>query len=362
MDQQKIRVVHYVNQFFGQEGGEEKADMSFLVKKGPVGPGIALQNILDDRAKIVATLICGDNYFAENVAKASEEGLKMVLPYRPDLFIAGPAFEAGRYGIACGAICKVIQERLRIPAITGMYEENPGVDLYRRYLYICKTEHSAVKMIDNLKSMVHLAFQLLTVDKASNLVSGERIGTPFEAGYFPRGILKNGYTEKTAAERALDMMIAKVLKKDFQSEVMIPDFEEIPPPPPIKDANSCEIALISDGGLVPKGNPHRFSGRGNQALAMYEVDQYFPKKGKDSEHEIAHTGYFPNEVLEDFNRLVPVEILRDLEEEGVIRKLHPIFYSTSGNGTSSKRCREMGEEIGMELKKRGVDAAILTST
>ena len=66
MAEKKLRVVHYLNQFFGQIGGEEKATTGFMVKEGPVGPGLALQKELGDRAEIVATVICGDDYFAGN--------------------------------------------------------------------------------------------------------------------------------------------------------------------------------------------------------------------------------------------------------------------------------------------------------
>ena len=34
--------------------------------------------------------------------------IEMVKKYEPDLFIAGPAFNAGRYGVACGTIAKAI--------------------------------------------------------------------------------------------------------------------------------------------------------------------------------------------------------------------------------------------------------------
>ena len=36
---EKIRVVHYLNQFFAQIGGEEKADIGPGFKEGPIGPG-----------------------------------------------------------------------------------------------------------------------------------------------------------------------------------------------------------------------------------------------------------------------------------------------------------------------------------
>ncbi|RLC63667.1 MAG: glycine/betaine/sarcosine/D-proline family reductase selenoprotein B, partial [Chloroflexi bacterium] len=91
MSEKRLRVVHYLNQFFGQVGAEDKADVGFIVKEGPVGPGLALQNELGDRAEVVATIICGDNYFSRNPDQAGEEGVKLVEPYQPDLFFAGPA-------------------------------------------------------------------------------------------------------------------------------------------------------------------------------------------------------------------------------------------------------------------------------
>ena len=42
------KVVHYINQFYAQIGGEEHADQVPLLKKGPVGPGLALQKALED--------------------------------------------------------------------------------------------------------------------------------------------------------------------------------------------------------------------------------------------------------------------------------------------------------------------------
>ena len=49
----------------------------------------------------------------------------------PTSLVAGPAFNAGRYGLACGAVCAAVTEQLGIPAITGLYPEAPAVDVYR---------------------------------------------------------------------------------------------------------------------------------------------------------------------------------------------------------------------------------------
>ena len=293
MNQKDLRIVHYLNQFFGQEGREEKADLRFLVKEGPVGPGLALQSALGERGRVVATIVCGDNYFAENIEEASEEAVKLITLFKPDLIFAGPAFEAGRYGIACGAICKIVQEKLDIPAVTGMFETNPGVDLYRRHVYICKTGRSTLRLAQSLADMVNLAMKLISPEKGSTLVSGENIGRPSEDGYFLRGIMKNEYTPKTAAERGVDLLLAKLQGRPFQTEVELPKFESIQPPPPIrKEMGSSQIALISDGGLVPKGNPHGLKGRGNLVWAAYGIESFLPEDFSPSNYEVAHTGYY----------------------------------------------------------------------
>ena len=70
----KIKVVHYINQFFAQIGGEEKADYPAEIRVGEVvGPGLALTQNFKDEAEIIATVICGDSYFNENLEKAKAD-------------------------------------------------------------------------------------------------------------------------------------------------------------------------------------------------------------------------------------------------------------------------------------------------
>ncbi len=353
----KLRVVHYLNQFFGQIGGEEKATTGFMVKEGPVGPGLALQKELGNRAEIVATVICGDDHFAVNPEQCAEEGLKLVSSHQPDLFFAGPAFAAGRYSIACGSMCKAVGGELGIPAVTGMHEEVPGMELYRKYAFICKTPNIARGMPEVIRNMVRLAFRLISGEKEMRLLTRENLPKPEEYNYFSRNLLRNEYCDKTIAERSVEKLLAKLQGKPFESEVTPPKFERVAPPASIKDLSKCEIALISDGGLVPKGNPDGLARRSNLKWGSYDIEALF------REYEVAHAGYFNDHVLERPDRLVPVDVMRDLAKEGKIGKLHRTFFSTSGCTTVSKRCGEMGEEMGAVIKKGGiVGAAILTST
>ncbi|MCC7106668.1 MAG: glycine/betaine/sarcosine/D-proline family reductase selenoprotein B, partial [Chloroflexi bacterium] len=196
-----IRVAHYVNQFFGGVGGEKEADLRPRTVEGPVGAGRALQSALGDRGEVVVTVICGDNYVAENTAQASEEVVELLSPYRVDVVIAGPAFASGRYGIACGAVCRAVQEKLRIPAVTGMHELNPGVDLCSRRVYIVRTEETVAGMAGALSGLVKIA---------SRLAAGQSLGSPAEEGYFSRGMLVNVLAEETGAERVVAMLLAKL--------------------------------------------------------------------------------------------------------------------------------------------------------
>ena len=248
MESKKLRVVHYVNQFFGGIGGEDKANVGPKIIDGPTGPGRAIQAALGERGQVVATVICGDNYFAENLEKACAEMIEMMRPLNPDVLIAGPAFEAGRYGVACGAICTAAKEKLGIPVVTGMYEENPGVDLYHKEVLIVRTGNSVRTMTESVGRMVALALKL---------AAGEPAGKPSEDGYVPRGIIVNETSENTGAERVVAMLLAKVQGSPFVSEVSQPKYEPVAPAPPIKDISRAVIALVTDGGLVPKGNPDR---------------------------------------------------------------------------------------------------------
>jgi glycine reductase len=66
-----LRIVCFVNQFFGQLGGEDKAGVGPQAVEGAVGAARAVQQALGDAGAVVATVICGDNYAAEQPERAS---------------------------------------------------------------------------------------------------------------------------------------------------------------------------------------------------------------------------------------------------------------------------------------------------
>jgi len=347
----KIRIVHYINQFFAGIGGEEKADIKPELREGVVGPGLALNAQFKGEAEIVATIICGDSYFNENLDAAKTEIMEMIKAHNPDLFIAGPAFNAGRYGVACGTICKAVKESLNIPVVTAMYIENPGADMFKKDLYIVETGNSAAGMRTAAPALATFGLKL---------AKGEEIGGPTQEGYIPRGIRKNIFREDRGSKRAVDMLMKKLKGEAFVTEYPMPDFDNVTPSPAIKDMSKAKIALVTSGGIVPKGNPDHIESSSASKYGKYDISGVSDLT--EDTYETAHGGYDPVYANADSDRVLPVDVLRDLEKEGVIGELYKYFYSTTGNGTSVGNSKAYAAKFSQELVADGVDAVILTST
>ncbi len=105
-----MRVVHFINQFFAGFGGEEQADTPYGVFEGQKGPAAALQKELPADATVIATMYCGDNFASEHEDAFLAGALKTLEELKPDVIVAGPAFNAGRYGMACGTVSSVATE------------------------------------------------------------------------------------------------------------------------------------------------------------------------------------------------------------------------------------------------------------
>lgn len=257
-----MRVVHYLNQFFGGIGGEDKADTEPQAQNGAAGPGRLLEQVLGDDIQVVRTIVCGDNYAAENVDALTAFVIQDAKEAQADLFIADPCFEAGRYGVAAAGLCVAVSAEIGIPAVTGMALENPGVDLHRQSLFIIDSGKDASAMRDVLTKMSAMAHKL---------ADGQEIGAPWDEGYIPRGILKDTFVEQTAAERLVDMLHAKVKGEHFESELPAPSFPDIAAPAPVADMSKARVAIVTDGGLVPKGNPDNISAWAATNWGAYDI-------------------------------------------------------------------------------------------
>jgi len=348
---EKIRVIHYLNQFFAQIGGEDKADVGPEIRDGVIGPGRALQHALGDNGEVIATAFCGDNYFAERQDETIDELIRRMAVYKPDLLVAGPAFESGRYGSACGAICDAAQQRLKIAVVAGMDGDNVGASLYRKKIYIVNSGTTIARMTPTLQRMAALGIKL---------AQRRSIGKPEDEGYLPRGIKRNVFAAKPPAERAVDMLLAKLCGEAFHSEIAPPKFAGSKPAAPLRDLKSAVIALVTDGGLVPEGNPDRIEpGRPTRFTTIPIVGVTTLDANK---YDAVHSGYDTAIANRDPNRLVPLDTMRDLERDGTIGKLHDFVHSTGGAHAAVENATRIGKEIAGQLKTAGVTGVILTST
>lgn len=346
----KFKVLYYVNQFFGQIGGEEKAGIEPIFKRGTVGPALGFNSLLGESGEVIGTLICGDNYFNENKEEALNYILKVAKEENPDIVVAGPAFNAGRYGMACAGVANGIVDELNIPVITGMYTENPGVDACKSKALVVSVGNSAAGMRKALPIMVRLSIKLM---------KNEVIGPPEEEGYIPQGKRLTVLSDKRGSQRAVEMLLARLNNKDFETELPMPIFDSVNPAAAIKDISKATIALVTSGGIVPLGNPDRIQSASAQKWGKYDVSELSALKGK---YCTIHGGYDPVYANEIPDRVAPLDILKEYEKEGIIGSVFNYMYATTGTGTSVRNAMNFGKEIGKELKEAGVDGVILTST
>lgn len=341
------RVLYYLNQFFGQIGGEEKADIGPEYREGGVGPSAAFSNMIED-GELVGTIICGDNYINENREEALDFLEKAYQDLEPDILVAGPAFNAGRYGVACAIACKFFNEK-GVDCISGMYEENPGLDQVKKYAYTVKTGNSAASMRDALPAMAEIA---------GKLIQGKDLDPSID-DYFPQGQRRTILVDKIGSERAIDMLMKRLQGLEIETELPMPVFDSVDPAPAIKDLSEATIALVTSGGIVPKGNPDRIQSASAQIWGKYDVEGLDKLAG---DFCTIHGGYDPVYANEKPDRVAPLDLLKKMEKEGKIGKVYKYFYTTTGTGTSVANAKKFGKEIGKELKEAGVDGVILTST
>ncbi len=346
------KAILYLNQFFGQIGGEDKADFAPVIEEGLIGPAAELNKKLEN-AEVTHTIICGDNFMGSKQDEAVETILNFLEDKEFDIFFAGPAFQAGRYGNACGVICKAVKEKFGVPVVSSMHIENPGVEMFRKDVYIFQGGHSAAKMRKDVKTMATFGDKIL---------SGEKLLPAEEEGYFPRGIRHQVWLEskKPASDRVVEMLVKKLNGEEFETELPIPKADRVPIASPVKDLSKATIAIVNTGGIVPVDNPDRIQSASATRWGKYDVSNMERLKG--GEFKTIHAGFDPAAADANPNVIVPLDALRAYEKEGKIGKVHEYFYTTVGTGTTQAEAARMGKEIVEHLKEANVDGVIMVST
>ena len=348
-----MKAIHYINQFFAGIGGEEMADQTPVFHDKLIGCSMMLNAMCKPDIEVTNTIVCGDNYITNHTEEALKEIFAFLDTKEFGIFFAGPAFMAGRYGVGCGIICKAVSERYHVPVITSMNEENPGVEEYKAAAYIFKGGRKATFMKQDVTPMA--AF-------AKKIAKGEKLLPAAQEGYFPRGIRMEIPQPDgiMAADRVIDMLLKKINGEPFQTELIIPSMEKIPPAAPVKDLSKATIALVSSSGVVPVDNPDRIQSASAQKWGKYNIaDRDNLPEGV---YKTIHAGFDPAAMCAVPDRGIPLDAMRYFEKQGKIGKVYDWFYVTVGTGTTQAFAAKFGREIAKELHDAGVDAVILTST
>ncbi len=340
------RIVHYLNQFFAGIGGEDSAGTGPAHRDGPVGPGTRLAQLLGPDYEIVTTVYCGDDY-ATTTAGAVQDILALISKARPDVVIAGPAFTSGRYGLACARVAAAAHEA-GLRAIACMHTDNPGLDEAGAAAVVAsgETGRTMKETLDTLAAAVAKVAAGEVVTRADGRV-----------GKVPR---LNRLDKRNSAERAVDLVLARLGGDRKATEVPLPRFDQVTPAAPLEDPSKALVAILTEGGLVPDENPDGLeSARATKWLR-------YPLEGLDfmapGDYRSVHGGFSTVWANEDPNRILPLDVARQLEGEGAIGQLHKEYMVTAGNGTSVANARRFGVEWVGELRKLGVQAALLTAT
>jgi glycine reductase len=342
-----------LNQFFAGMGGEEKAGQEALFLPHAVGVGSVIENALKAHGVEYATIVCGDNYFHEAEPEALRAIGLSIDEFRPDLFLAGPAFNAGRYGLACAKLCSWVRDNWRIPAITGMDENNPGTQEIGRHVFVVQTGASTASMAETLKRYSLLIEKLLAQDAAAVANFRAEHCLPIPRRFTVK-------TDKPDYVRAADLLLSKLSGQPYTSEIPRIESEAHAITNLTGVLSDATVALVTEGGLVPKGNPDRLeSSRGSKYFKYSLAGRDDLKPG---EFAAMHTGYDTSAVDQDPDRIVPLDAMRALEKEHRIKKLHDYYFVTTGTGAMPSKMAELGAGIADELATAGVNAVILTAT
>jgi glycine reductase len=156
------------------------------------------------------------------------------------------------------------------------------------------------------------------------------------------------------------MLLKRLAGQPYRTELPIEGFDSVAPAAPVTDLGRALVALVSESGVVPLGNPDRLETWNASKWIKYPVGgQRALEPGR---YQAFHGGCDTTRTNEDPNRAVPLDAVRTLEREGVIGRLYDHYYVTTGNMANIKTMARIGAEIARDMRAQGVQAAILTAT
>ena len=234
--------------------------------------------------------------------------------------------------------------RRGMPVVAAMTPDSPGVLAAEGAAYIVPTGSNVAGHARGA------AGRGLARDRGS--AAGEPIGARRREGYLPRGLRANALADRTGAA-ARGRSAAGEARRRRAHRGRAERRPRRRRPPPVADLTSVRLALVTEAGCVPQGNPDRLPTRHANVWLRY------PIAGVDSlaadEYESVHAGFDTTAANADPNRLVPLDAARELERDGAIATpARRLLHDDAASTRRSPRRRKFGQEIAAELREAKV--------
>jgi glycine reductase len=229
-----------------------------------------------------------------------------------------------------------------------MHPDNPGLD-----------EAGAAPVVASGEVARSMGPSLETLGGAAKtlLLGAELTVDDGRIGRLPR---RSVLDEANAATRAVDLVMARLAGDREATEVPLPRFDQVTPAAPIDDPAAVTVAFVTEGGLVPDANPGGLESARATRWLRYPIEDM--ARMETGEWRSVHGGFSTVFANADPNRILPLDVARELEGEGRIGALMAEYFVTTGNGTSVANARRFGVEWAADIRRSGARAAILTAT
>ena len=224
----------------------------------------------------------------------------------PDLFIAGPAFNAGRYGYG-------LRHHLRRPSRMSWASPCSPVCTRRTPVPTCQGQGPTSSPPQTAPpACVRLPPRWLKLAHEAD-ARARRSALPAEEGYIPNGIRMNFFEKERGSKRAVEMLLKKLADKPFTTEYPMPAFDRVAPNPAVKDLSKASHRAVSPpAASCPRATPIISSPPPLPTTASTDIEGV--ENLTPDTYETAHGGYDPVYANEDPDRVLPVDVMREFEK------------------------------------------------
>lgn len=121
------------------------------------------------------------------------------------------------------------------------------------------------------------------------------------------------------------------------------------------ELKDMKVALATAAGVHVKTDK-RFNFAGDSTFRL------IPGEVKSSDLMVSHGGYDNADANKDINCMFPIDRMKELARDGVIKEFSDVnFGFMGGGGDQTVFTEETGPEIARQLKEANVDAVLLTA-